>query len=156
MIPVNYFDAFETAHAAAEMWRSGIRASLGVGDEVTLPECQMMIESLRAQDQPASVDKSAVVLALAACFAQDTAREALEHAAWTRPWALRVCPAVGVAPITRARVTVAAFTDPTNGWGERNGLRALLAWAAAPDVVGGPIVALRREITTALEALGPP
>lgn len=51
---VDYFDAFKTAHAAAEMWRSGIRAALGVGDEVTLPECQMMIESLLKARQPAT------------------------------------------------------------------------------------------------------
>ena len=51
---VCYFDAFETAHAAAEMWRSGIRASLGVGDEVTLCECRDMIAALREARQPAA------------------------------------------------------------------------------------------------------
>lgn len=57
MIPepgVDYFDSFQTAHAAAEMWRSGIRASLGVGDEVTLCECRDMIAALREARQPAT------------------------------------------------------------------------------------------------------
>lgn len=45
---VDYFDAFQTAHDAAEMWRAGIRASLGVGDDVTLAECRLLIEGLRA------------------------------------------------------------------------------------------------------------
>lgn len=50
---IDYFDAFQTAHDAAAMWRSGIRAALGVGDEVTLPECQILIERLRQHGPPA-------------------------------------------------------------------------------------------------------
>lgn len=146
----DYFASFQTAHDAAEMWRSGIRASLGVGDEVTLIECRTMIETLRegAQHPPPST----VVLALAACFAEGTAREALESAAWRRPWGARLCTVDRTSPITRARVTVATFTDPVDGWGPKEGLRALLAWAHAAEVRGGPIIELRREIASAMDA----
>src|SRR5574343_1452438 len=125
----DYFDEFETAHDAAEMWRSGIRAALGVGDEVTLSECRIMIATLRegAQHTP----PSAVVLALATCLAESASREALEVAAWKRPWSARLCAVDRVSPITRARVTVATFLDPVDRWGPREGLRALLAWAHA-------------------------
>lgn len=149
----DYFDEFQTAHAAAEMWRSGIRAALGVGDEVTLTECRLMIEVLREGGQ--HVPPAAVVLALSTCLAEDVSSEALTTAAWRRPWATRLCAVDRTSPITRARVTVATFTDPVDGWGPREGLRALLAWASAAEAKGGPIVALRREIVTALEALPP-
>jgi hypothetical protein len=146
----DYFDEFQTAHDAAEMWRSGIRAALGVGDEVTLMECRLMIETLRegAQHTP----PSAVVLALATCLVDGAAREALEAAAWKRPWATRICAVDRTSPSTRARVTVATFTDSLDGWGPREGLKALLAWAHAAEVQGGPIIAFRREIASALDA----
>lgn len=148
----DYFDEFQTAHDAAAMWRSGITAALGVGEEVTLSECRILIDRLRACPTPGAM--WSVVLALAACFSQDTARETLESAAWLRPWALRVPPAAGMSPITRARLTVEAFLSPVDGWGEREGLAALLAWVSAPDVVGGPIIPLRCEISEALATMG--
>lgn len=148
----DYFDEFQTAHDAAEMWRSGIRASLGVGDEVTLSECRQLIAALREGTQ--YTPPSALVLALATCFAEGASRDALESAAWKRPWGARLCAVDRTSPITRARVTVTTFTDPVDGWGPREGLRALLAWASAADVQGGPIIALRREIVAALDARG--
>lgn len=145
----DYFDEFEAARIDAQMWCSGIRAALGVDSEVTLPEWRRLIETLRASAQPAP--PTGVVLALATCLAADVSREALEAAAWMRPWAARICVVDRTSPITRARVTVTAFRDPVDGWGPREGLRALLVWAAAADVQGGPIIALRREIAAALE-----
>lgn len=56
---LDYFDRFQTAHAAAEMWRSGIRASLGVGDEVTLCEARDMIAALREGPKPATTSLDA-------------------------------------------------------------------------------------------------
>lgn len=149
----DYFDEFQTAHDAAEMWRSGIRAALGVGDEVTLTECRLMIETLREGGQLAP--PSAVVFALATCLAEGVSSEKLAEAAYRRPWATRLCAVDRTSPITRARVTVATFIDPVDGWGPREGLRALLAWASAAEAQGGPIIALRREIVAALEALPP-
>lgn len=38
----------DTSRAAAEMWRAEIRSALDVSDDVTLPECRLMIGGLRA------------------------------------------------------------------------------------------------------------
>ncbi len=92
-----------------------------------------------------------MILALAACFAHAVPAETLEGAAWNTPWALRICPAAGVAPITRARVTIDAFLSPVDGWGPRDGLAALLSWTLAADVRGGPIVAFRAAIEAAMD-----
>lgn len=95
-----------------------------------------------------------IVLVLANCFVNSSAQETLTHAAWQTPWALRICPAAGVAPITRARITVSTFIDPVDGWGERGGLAALLSWVVAADAKGGPIVVLRHEIEATMSSLG--
>jgi hypothetical protein len=67
---------------------------------------------------------------------------------------LRLVPREGIAPIARARATIAAFLDPIDGWGEHEGLAALLCWviAARDGRPGGHLAAVQREIEAVIAA----
>ena len=97
----------------------------------------------------------ALILPLAQCFASAAAAESLARAAYRTPWDLRVCAPHGIAPITRARITITTFTSDVDGWGLRDGLAALLAWALATGNVGGAVIEFQAAVRAELERLGP-
>lgn len=96
-----------------------------------------------------------LILPLAQCFANRSASEELERTSFRRPWGLRICAERGVSPMERARVTIATFLSPVDGWGERGGLTSLLCWLEATEHAKGFIAEFRAAVEAELARLPP-